>query len=720
MSTSAVNAAQTPQTQNPSVDLLNFSAGRRLPVIMQTEAAECGLTCLAMIAGYYGFDTDLTSLRHKYAISAHGATLKQVMDIGAKLNLSGRALKLDMQHLAQLQTPCILHWEMKHFVVLKKVSKYKVIIHDPAIGERSFSFEEVRKLFTGVALELTPTPAFEKGEDKQQLTLRQFWSRIFGLKRSLVMVLVLSLLLQLFALISPYYMQTVVDDVLLRSDDNLLLVLAIGFGLLLLIETATGFFRQMLILNFSTRLNIQMSANVFHHLIRLPMDYFAKRHMGDVVSRFGSLQQIREMLTTGMVAALIDGLMALITLVVMFVYSTTLSFIVLGVVFLYGLLRYLLYRPLRLLNEEQIMASAKEQSHFMESVRAIQTVKMFGKEADRQNQWQNRLAETMNRGIQISRWGIGFETANKLLFGLENILILFFAATAVMDNLMTVGMLYAFISYKNRFVGAMDSLIAKWVELRMLELHFNRLADMVFTPTDNLLEQGSQSSAQSASQPIQGKISVKDLSFAYSRAEAPVFSNLDFTVQPGETVAIVGASGGGKTTLLKCMMGLLSPSNGQVLADDKPLAQVAGYRSQIAAVMQEDQLLSGTIADNIACFDPKPDLEKVVVCAHLSCIHEDILQKPMQYNTLVGDMGASLSSGQKQRILLARALYHKPKILFMDEATSHLDTSNEAKINEHIRQLNITRIIVAHRPQTIRSAQRVLALKDGRLMEIAD
>lgn len=704
---------ETSILQRPE-SLLNFSAGSRLPVILQTEAAECGLACLAMIASYYGFGTDLTSLRHKYAISAHGATLKQVMDIAAKLNLSGRALKLDLQHLAQLQSPCILHWEMKHFVVLKKVNKDKVIIHDPTTGERSFSFEEVSKLFTGVALELTPTPAFEKGENKQQLKLSQFWSRIFGLKRNLIMLLVLSLLLQLFALIGPYYMQTVVDEVLLRNDDNLLLVLAIGFGLLLMIDTATGFFRQLLLMNFSTRLNIQMAANVFHHLIRLPMDYFAKRHMGDVVSRFGSLNKIREMLTTGLVAALIDGLMALITLIVMFVYSTTLSFIVLGVVFLYGLLRYLLYRPLRLLSEEQIMANAKEQSHFMESIRAIQTIKLFDKEADRQNQWQNRLADSMNKGIQIRRWGIGFDTANKLLFGLENILITFFAATAVMDNLMTVGMLYAFVSYKSRFINAMDSLIAKWIEFRMLELHFNRLADIVFTPTDNLLEQNDNGSLAE----ISGGICVKELSFAYSGVEAPVLDKLSFSINAGETVAIVGASGGGKTTLLKCLMGLFIPTCGQILVDGKRLAQVAGYRNQIAAVMQEDQLLSGSIADNIACFDPKPDLEKVAVCAHLACIHEDILQMAMQYNTLVGDMGANLSGGQKQRILLARALYRQPKILFMDEATSHLDTINETKINEHIKQLNITRVIVAHRPQTIHSAQRVFALDDGKLVEI--
>lgn len=702
--------------------LLTHSGNRRLPVILQTEAAECGLACLAMIAGYHGYDTDLTSLRHKFSISAHGATLKQIMDIAAKLHLASRALKLDIEHLEQLQTPCILHWEMKHFVVLKKVSGKKVVIHDPAVGERVFSIEEVSTLFTGVALELSPTPEFEKGEEKQSLSLGHFWSRISGLKRSLIIVMVLSLLLQVFAIISPYYMQTVVDDVILRNDLNLLTVLAIGFGLLLAIETATSLLRQYVILNLSSRLNIQMAANVFHHLIRLPMDYFAKRHMGDVVSRFGSLETIRELLTTGLVAVVIDGLMALITLVVMFMYDVKLTLIVIAVVVVYGLLRFALYRPLRLLNEESIVASAKENSHFMESVRAIQTIKLFGKENDRQSQWQNKLADAMNKDIQIQRWTIGFDTANRVLFGIENIIIVYFAATAVMDSLISVGMLYAFISYKSRFIGSMDSLIAKWIEFRMLDLHFDRLADIVFTKTDNLLGNDSAiqpfGDANDIEHSIDGKLEGKNLSFAYSEMDAPVFTDLSFSIEAGETVAIIGPSGSGKSTLLKCMMGLMTSTKGNLLVDGKPVQQVGNYRDQIAGVLQDDQLLSGSVAENIACFNSVIDMERVVLCAHLACIHEEVMQMAMQYNTLVGDMGTSLSGGQKQRIVLARALYRQPRILFMDEATSHLDTDNELVINHHIKELSITRIIVAHRPETIQSAERILRLADGHLEDV--
>ncbi len=714
---SAISLTQRPEW------LLDFSFKRSVPVIHQTEAAECGLACLAMIAGYHGYETDLTTLRHRFSISAHGATLTQIISTASQLKMSSRPLRLNMSQITELQTPCILHWEMKHFVVLKQATKTNITILDPATGERKLTIEEASKLFTGIALELTPNSDFEKAEEKQTLTLKHFWSKITGLKRSLFNVLLLSLLLQFFALLSPYYMQTVVDDVLLRSDKNFLTVLALGFGILLLIETMTTVFRQFVVLNLSTKLNIQMSSNIFHHLIRLPIDYFSKRHMGDIVSRFGSMGTIRELITTGLIAVVIDGLMAIITLTVMFIYSWQLSLLVLGVLVIYALLRYAFYKPFKNLSQESIVSSAKESSHFMESLRAVQTIKLFEKETDRQSQWQNRLADSMNKGIRIQQWEIGFSTVNKLLFGIENILIIFFAATFVIDQAMTVGMLYAFISYKSRFISSTDGLIGKWIEFKMLSLHFDRLSDIVFSEKDTMQKDSLAKhtlAGQVNAKTIEGKIEVENISFAYSKMDNPVFENLSFSINPGETIAFVGPSGGGKSTLLKCLMGLMSPNTGNIMIDGVPLQQQSSYRQQIAGVMQEDQLLSGSIAENIACFDSKVDLNRVVRCAHYACVHEDISQLPMQYNTLVGDMGTNLSGGQKQRIILARALYRDPKILFMDEATSNLDTNNEAQINEHIKHLSITRILIAHRPETIRSAQRIFALANGEFQEITD
>lgn len=685
------------------------SSKARTPLIIQSEVSECGLACLAMISGYYGYDTDMTTLRRQFSISSHGTTLKQLIDIASSMKLTTRALQLDIESIGELQLPCVLHWEMNHFVVLTSVDKKTIKVNDPAQGERVISFEDFSKSFTGIALEVLPAEDFKAEKNKSKLKLGHFWSKITGLKRSLISIFVLSLLLQFFALAMPFYLQTVIDDVIQRSDSNLLLVLAIGFGLLMVINTATSLLRDLVLLNFSSLMNVQMAANVFRHLIRLPMDYFSKRHMGDVVSRFGSLETVRELFTTKLIAAVIDGLLAVLTLVAMFVYNVKLAIVVVFISAIYLFIRLALYRPIRNLTEESIVASAKENTHFMESVRAIQTIKLFQKESDRQSQWQNRLVNSVNKKIQISKWEIGFDVANKLLFGIENILIVYLAATAVLGNLMSVGMLYAFISYKGRFIDSMSELINTWIEFKMLEVHLNRLGDVLFTKKEVLSFNGLETkSLIEKNKGIKGSIEVKGLGFAYASNDPLIFEDLNLEIAPSEVVAIVGSSGAGKTTLLKCLMGFLNPSHGLILIDGLDITQTVEYRSQIAGVMQDDQLLTGSILENIACFDESADIDKVIDSSKAASIHDDILVMPMQYNTLVGDMGDTLSGGQKQRIILARALYRKPRILFLDEATSSLDSRNESLINENISKLGITCIIVAHRKETINSADRVI------------
>lgn len=719
--------AQTPTYQRAE-DLLRFSTAEKTPIIIQSEVSECGLTCLAMIAGYHGYETSMTVLRRKFSISSHGSTLRDIIAIAARLHFSSRALRTEPEYLSHIQLPCILHWGLNHFVVLTAIKHNKYSINDPACGERSLTAEEFNKEFTGVVLELIPTTEFRKFQEQEKLGLNQFWSRAIGFKRSLFQLLALSLLLQPFTVASPFYMQTVVDDVLLRQDKNLLMVLALGFGLLMLIQVATTMLRSYVVLHLSNRLAMQMSANLFRHLIRLPMDYFFKRHMGDIVSRFNSLSFVRNALTESLVAAVVDGIMASITLIVMFFYDVTLTLLVISIVILYGLLRWAFFRPSQELTQASIIATARENTHFMESMRAMQTIKLFQRENDRQNQWQNRLADVMNKNIELAKWGIWFAALNGILFGIENILVVYFAATSVMDNVMSLGMLYAFVSYKTNFKNSMDRLIVQWINFKMLDVYLNRLADIAFTKPENIeqhisqqdpLPQASNSNekgntAHSNVLPtpintyhdIVGKIEIRNLAYRYSEAEEPIFKNLNFIINPGETVAITGPSGCGKTTLLKCLMGLIEPTEGEILIDDKPLKKLPQYRSKIASVMQDDQLLSGDISDNIACFASQPDQVKVEICSKIACIYTEIKKMPMHFHTLVGDMGSSLSGGQKQRVILARALYRQPRILFMDEATSHLDVANEANINANIKQLRITQVVVAHRLLTIKAADR--------------
>jgi ATP-binding cassette subfamily B protein RaxB len=699
--------------ENP-MHLLKFSGAKRLPVILQTEAAECGLASIAMVAAYYGYKTDLTSLRQEHEISLKGANLEELMQIADKLKLSTRALRLDLEHLPQLKTPCILHWDMNHFVVLKKVTKKSIEIHDPGLGERKYTMEEFSKHFTGVALELSPTEEFKSEDSRVNLKLSDFWSKVTGLKSTLGKVFVLSLLLQAFAIASPYYMQLVVDEVILSYDQNLLAILAIGFGLLMGIEMVTGAVRSVLLLHFGNLMSIQLGANLFHHLVRLPLQYFEKRHIGDVVSRFGSLQQVKELLTKGVIEAVIDGVMAIATLIMIFLYSPKLSVIVLIAIAIYAVFRIAMYRPLRQMSEEVIVNQAKEQSNFMETVRGIQTIKLFGREVQRQSVWHNKYADSLNSGIRVGHLNIGYEALNKIIFGLENVLVIYFAAMLVMEGDLTVGMLFAFMAYKRQFVEKMASLIEKVIEFKMLSLHFNRLADISLTDKEQDI-QGKMSGKK-----ISGDIELKGINYRYNKKEAPIFKHLNLSIKAGESVAIIGPSGCGKTTLAKLMLGLFEPDEGKIEVDGVDIRQLGlgQYRTQIAAVMQDDQLLSGSIADNISFFDPELDMQQVEWAAKIAAIDKDILQMTMGYNTLVGDMGAALSGGQIQRLLLARALYRKPKILFMDEATSNLDTKLEFSVNEAVKNLDVTRIIIAHRPETIASADRVIELRYGEAIEV--
>lgn len=690
-----------------AIQKLTFWNKNSLPVIYQTEAAECGLACMAMVAGYHGYHTTLNELRHKFSLSIEGCTLMDLMNFAERLQLSSRPLRIEMEVLPSLKAPCILHWDLNHFVVLKKVSGDMCFIHDPATGARKLRMSEVAKHFTGIALELTPTNDFTLKEGQSKLGLSSFWSKITGLKRSLSLLFVFSILLQVFTLIAPYYMQLVIDDVILTRDTSLLLVLAIGFGMVLLFEIATNAARSFVLLHFGSQLSIQMAGNLFHHLIRLPLNYFEKRHMGDVVSRFGSLQQVRELLTTGVIETLIDGLMASAILVVILIYSPSLTVVVLVAVLAYALFRLAMYRSLRMVSEQEILAMAKEQSNFMETVRAMQTIKLFGSEAKREGLWQNHYINFTNKSINLGIFNISYQAVNRLLFGLENILVVYLAARLVIGGGFSTGMLFAFMAYKTQFMDRMARLIDKLIQFRMLSLHFERIGDIALTAKEQVHP------PQERQHQIEGRIELKNISFSYSDVTRPVLQNINISIEPGESVALVGPSGCGKTTLMKIMLGLLQPASGSILIDNILLEQmgISNYRRQIAAVMQDDQLLSGSIKDNIAFFEDYINMELVEECAKMAAVHNDIMQMPMGYNSLIGDMGSALSGGQKQRILLARALYRQPRILFLDEATSHLDTKTESYVSNAIQQLNITRVVIAHRPETIASVDRVIQLK---------
>jgi ATP-binding cassette subfamily B protein RaxB len=691
---------------------LRFGSGKRLPVFLQTEAAECGLASLGMIACFHGHRIDLAGLRRRFTVSLKGATLAYLMQVAGRLHLAPRALRLELEELAQLRAPCILHWDLNHFVVLKRADARGAVIHDPAFGVRRFALAEVSRHFTGIALELSPTPEFHPADDRRPVHIRDLLGPVLGLKRSLAQVFILALALQAIAVVSPFYMQWAIDGAVVSADRDLLTVLGLGFLMLAVVQVALSILRSWVVLYLSTTLNLQWLANVFSHLLSLPVSWFEKRHLGDVVSRFGTVNNIQRTLTSSFVEAMIDGVMAVATLAMMVVYSAMLTGIAVGVVVFYGALRWAFYDPLRRATEEHIVHTAKQQSHFLETVRGVQSIKLFGRQEERRSRWLNLVVDAVNQDLATQKLGLGFRSANGLVFGVERVAIVWLGALLILDSVFSVGMLFAFMAYKEQFSARVAGLVDKMIELRMLNLQGERLADIVLTPPE-------QQSASLPGDAIDASLEVRALSFRYSDMEPFVLLNCSFSVAPGESVAIVGPSGGGKTTLLKLMLGLLACTDGKILAGGIDIQKLGidHYRKLVGTVMQDDQLFAGSIADNVSFFDPHPDQAAIERYAGLAAVHEDIVAMPMAYNTLIGDMGAALSGGQKQRILLARALYKQPRILFLDEATSALDVQKERAVNESIRALHLTRIIIAHRPETIASAERVIVLQGGKVAQ---
>lgn len=694
---------------NSIISALRFSSREKTPLILQSEAAECGLACIAMIAGYFGRCEDLVSLRHQFSISMKGATLKQIMDISDALGMAARPLRVELETLAKIQCPCILHWDLNHFVVLQSVSDKILTIYDPAEGKKKVTYDDASPHFTGVALELTPTADFEKKENKERIQIKDLWGKVTGLKRGLMQVIALSFVMQIFALALPFYSQLVVDEAVTKGDSDFLHVLFLGFSLLLIVEILVSSLRSYINLYINNMLSIQMEANLFRHLLKLPIAWFEKRHIGDVVSRFESLEPVKKIITGGFIAAIIDGAMALTTLTMMMLYSIKLTVVMIVGVGIYFLGRFFVFPYVRQKKAEIINSKAKLDSVFLETVRAARAVKLFCKERDRQARWQNAFVEVVNKDVQLERLEIKASAGERFLLNGLRLLIIYIAALMVISGQFTVGMLFAFLAYQAHFTNASQGLIKNIIEWKMVGLHLERLSDIAyadkeFTPTISDVN----------GKDLQGAIELKNISFRYADHEPYIFENVNLVIEPNECIVITGESGCGKTTLLKVMLGLLPPSGGEILIDGQPLNKfgTAAFRRQVGIVMQDDQLLSGSLVENISFFDPKINFDLVKAASVAACIHDDIMAMPMQYQSLVGDMGSSLSGGQKQRILLARALYHRPRVLFLDEGTANLDARTEAEVNKFFTHYKATRVLVAHRPGMVRIADKVVLMQD--------
>src|SRR6266436_581363 len=632
---------------------------RRVPLILQSEAPECGIACVAMIAGYHGFRTDLSEMRMRLSPSMNGVTLEHLAALATTMKMSMRGVQAPLQGLGRLRLPAILHWDMNHFVVLTRVEANRIVVHDPARGKRVLALPEASRHYTGVAAELLPSVGFAPRDERERITAWQLMGSLGGLQGTIAQVILLSLVLEVFAIASPFFVQIVVDRVVVGRDEDLLTLLGLGFALLVLMQVATTAVRGWLGVYLSTTLSMRLLDALFGQLLRLPL--------------------------------------------VMLWYSPLLAAIVLLAAVLYGVTRWVFYGPQRRALDEQLVHEGRSATHFIETLRGMMAIKLNLREAARRAAYQNLVVEQVNAGVAVQNMSIVHRAANGLIFGLENIGVIWLGTVLVMDGRFSVGMLFGFLSFKLLFLTRGNNLVDKAIDLRMLDLHAERIADIALSEPESAQPAG----AQAPDAPLQ--IRARALGFAYG-VEGFAFRNIEFSVRPGETVAIVGPSGSGKTTLVKVLVGLLDRTEGLVEANGRDLRDWdrSAYRGRLGVVMQDDQLFVGTLEDNISFFDPQYHPNLVRAAASIAGIDDEILAMPMQYNTIVGSLGMALSGGQKQRVLLARALYRKPHIVFLDEAFDQLDLAREREITDRLKTLGIGMVIVSHRPETVRNVDRIV------------
>lgn len=690
----------------------NLIGRKRIRPIRQTEAAECGLASLAMIANWHGHDVDLNMLRQRFGVSARGIGLRQLMQTADGMHLLARPLKLDLNGLHLLNLPAIMHWDLNHFVVLERVERGRAYIVDPSGISRWYPFEELGRHFSGVALELRPSHDFQPLAARRRLHFRDLWSGMTGARRTLLQTMLLSIVMQAYVLATPFYLRVAVDSALPALDEGLLVTLAIGFAALALIGAGATLLRKFVLLSSGAALSFGITSNLARRLFRLPIAWFEKRKVGDVLTKFLSVLPIQRFLIESAPLALIDGTLSVLTLVMMLLTAPQLALVTLVGLLAYCAIRVALLRTEKQREEEYVKALGREQGALIETLRGIVTLRLAGREAMRHSYWQNKLTDALGARYLHEKTIAWHEAAKVLIPAVELVVVIFLAIKSTMAGALSLGTLFAYLAYRQQFVQAGQSLLDEGVKLRLLDLHLEQLADIAQSEEDSGFDEPLTQAT------FEGRIELRNVHFAYGRHDPLVLAGIDLTIAPGDYIALTGPSGGGKSTLAKLILGLMDPTEGKILVDGIPLPEFGrrAFRNSVAAVLQDDVLYAGSIADNVASFEDV-EMDRLNDCLRAAAILDDVMAMPMRHETLVGDMGSTLSGGQRQRILLARALYRQPRLLLLDEGTAHLDLAHEKLVNEAINNLGITRIIIAHRPETIAAADRIVRLENGRLIE---
>ena len=688
----------------PALKRIGFGRTRKIPYVQQMEWTDCGAACLTMILGFHGKHVPLARIRDELGLARDGVSARNILEAGTRLGMVGRGVKVDVDQLELLAKGSILHWEFNHFIVFDRVKGNEVRVLDPALGIRDIPIERFAESFTGVALEFSPAPEFEKERETGSMArLKRYGKELVSEKQVFTRIVTVSILLRILALVLPLLTSIIVDQVVPRSDYNLLLVAGLAVVVMVGFNAISEIMRTHLLIHLRTVLDIRSTLGFLDHLVKLPFRFFQQRSDGDLMMRLGSNGTVREMVTSKSLAALLDGTFVLLYGAIVFWVSSQLGFIVLALVFVQISIFLLARGRYRRFMAESLEKEAKSQSFLVQLLGGIETLKTSGTEQQAVEHWSNLYADGLNVSLRQASMDAKVDAIRGAVSTLAPTLLLVIGASAVMKGEMMLGTMLAMT----------DALVESALDLQLARPHMDRVDDVLYTETEQDL------SKVSTPHELRGGISTRNLSFRYSDNMPLVVDGVDLEIPAGSSVAIVGPSGSGKTTLLNLLAGLYNPTDGNIAYDDKSLAEMdrRGVRRQIGFVPQHPYVFGASLRENICLTRPDADLEQIMAAARVACIHDDIMEMPMSYDTPVSDGGASLSGGQRQRIALARAAIRQPAVMFIDEGTSALDNATEATVIRNIERMRCTRITIAHRLTTIQNCDIILVMVGGRLIE---
>jgi ATP-binding cassette subfamily C protein len=698
-----------------------FQRRTKTPTLLQMEAVECGAAALGIILGYHGRIVPLPELRRECGVSRDGSKASNVLKASARYGMDAKGFKKEIKQLQKLRPPYIVFWNFCHFLVVEGFGKNRVYLNDPASGPRVVSTDEFDEGYTGVVLVLEPAKEFTKGGRKPSM-ISSLWERLQVAVGALVYCLVAGLFLTAIGLAIPVFSQVFVDEILVQNRQDWLRPLLVVMAIALVVQGGLTLLRLRYLRRLKVKLSIGMSSRFIWHTLRLPVSFYAQRFAGEISNRSNLNDQVADVLSGKLATTVIDVVMVLFYALVMFQYDWVLTLIVASFAAVNIITLRFISRKRVDTNQKLIQDYGKASGASISALQSIESLKASGLESDFFSRWSGYYTKAIDSQQELGITNQTFTILPTLLSALSSMLLLVVGGLRVMDGHLSIGMLVGFQSLMNSFQTPVNNLVSFGSTLQELEGNLIRLDDVLDNPVSETENNNSSPSPlvfPSASSKLQGYVELRDISFGYSRLEAPLIENFSLSIQPGHRVALVGGSGSGKSTISKVVSGLYQPWSGEILFDGVSTKQIPKdlLTNSVGMVEQDILLFGGTIRDNLTLWDSTIPDKNIIQACRDAAIEDVILSMPSGYDAELIEGAANLSGGQRQRLEIARALVNNPSILIMDEATSALDTETEKIIDENLRRRGCTCIIVAHRLSTIRDCDEIIVLERGKVVQ---